>query len=63
MLVELLTARRNKEGLVRNMSDPRYIRIKSAIEKLSTEQIQKILSYNQEMVYDEFNFDETAKRY
>lgn len=45
------------------MSDPRYIRIKSAIEKLSTEQIQKILSYNQEMVYDEFNFDETAKRY
>lgn len=43
--------------------DPRYLQLKKGIEKLSISEIQKILDYPEEMVYDGYNFDPYTKRY
>lgn len=45
------------------MKDARYIRIRTAIERLSADQIKRILEYPEEMVYDGYNFDPYTKRY
>lgn len=44
--------------------DQRYLKIKSALSKLSNKELQRILDYPEEgMVYDEFNFDSYTKKY
>lgn len=45
------------------MNDPRYIALRRGLEQLTTEEINRILSYNKEMVYDDFNFDPISKRF
>lgn len=43
--------------------DPRHVRLKSSLEKLSHKELQNILSYPDEMCLDEYNFDEVKKEY
>lgn len=45
------------------MNDPRYIRLKAALEKLTNLELKRVLEYPHEMVYDTFNFDEAGGRY
>lgn len=43
--------------------DKRYIALRQGLEQLSAEQLNRIISYTNQMVYDEFNFDESSGFY
>jgi hypothetical protein len=43
--------------------DLRYIQLKKGLEQLSITQLQKILDYKEDMVFDIWNFDEENKLY
>jgi hypothetical protein len=45
------------------VEDERYKALKQGLEQLSSSQLQSILDYSPEMVYDMFNYDEATGRY
>ncbi len=45
------------------MQDLRYLKIKTGLQKLTSEELIKILNSSEEMVYDTYNFDPVTKRY
>jgi hypothetical protein len=45
------------------LEDPRYQALKLGLEQLSSSQLQRILDYPLEMVYDQFNYDELTGRF
>ena len=46
-----------------SVSDPRYVALKHGLEQLTSDQLQQILDYRKEMVYDMYNYDEDTGRY
>ena len=44
-------------------NDPRYVFLRRGLEQLSSLQLQHILNYQKEIVYDNFNYDEATGRY
>ena len=44
-------------------NDLRYLKIKSGLSKLNKAELQRILDYPHEMVYDDFNFDLVTQRF
>jgi len=44
-------------------SDPRYLKLKVGLSQLTTPQLQKILDYKDQMVFDDWNFDEESRKY
>ena len=43
--------------------DLRYLKIRAVLSKLTKDELQKIIDFPDEMVYDEFNFDLVKQHY
>lgn len=43
--------------------DLRYIKLKKGLSQLTVEELQRILDYKGEMVYDTYNYEESTGRW
>lgn len=44
-------------------NDLRFIKIKNGLSKLTKVELKKIVNYQHEMVYDDYNFEPTTQRF
>jgi len=45
------------------MNDLRYLALKRGLNQLTVVELQRIIYYLPEMIYDEYNFDPNLKRF
>ncbi len=44
-------------------NDPRYLKLRAGLSRLSSDQLRRILSWDARMVYDQYNYDPATGRY